>query len=102
MNDRLSIEQLIREKINQRRRQMLVHSCIYYVFDENIVSDATWSRWAMELVDLQKAYPEIANDCVYSDAFKDFDGSTGFHLPVRDPWVIGTAERLLDNRKEAN
>ena len=40
----------IKEKINQRRRQMLVHSCIYYRFDTNIVSDFDYDRWVNELM----------------------------------------------------
>ena len=30
----------IKEKIKQRRTQMLVHSCIYYELNDNIVPDA--------------------------------------------------------------
>ena len=48
----------IKEKIRQRRRQMLVHSYIYYELDDNIVSDAQWAKWAKELEQLQKNYPK--------------------------------------------
>ena len=27
--------------------------------------------------------------------FEDFDGSTGFDLPITEDWVIGIANRLL-------
>ena len=54
-------EQLkIAELILQRRLQMLVHSYIYYELNDNIISDNTWSKWAVELADLQNKYPEIA------------------------------------------
>ena len=43
----------IKELIKRRRLQLLIHSYIYYELNDNIVSDATWSKWAMELVKLQ-------------------------------------------------
>lgn len=85
----------IAELINRRRRQILVHSVIYYELNNNIISDATWSEWAMELVELQKQYPDIAASCVYHDAFKNFDGSSGFYLPLSDPWANKKARQLL-------
>lgn len=93
----IDMEQVIAELINRRRRQILVHSAIYYNLNSNIITDETWSKWATELVTLQKTYPYIAEKCVYADAFRDFDGSTGFDLPLRDPWVMERAERLLRN-----
>jgi hypothetical protein len=88
----------IKELINRRRRQILVHSIIYYSFDENIISDSQWSKWAEELVKLQQQYPEIARDCVYADAYENFDGSSGFNLPLNDPGAFNTAVRLLNWR----
>ena len=87
-------------KINQRRRQVLVHSVIYYTFDESIISDATWTRWATELEELQNAYPEIAEQCVYADEFRGFDHSSGFNLPLHDEWATRKAMQLLKWRKK--
>lgn len=89
------LEQSIGEKIQQRRLQILVHSCLYYELDNSIVSDATWNKWAKELIQLQKENPEIAKKVKYNEAFEGFDGSTGFNLPLKDEWVIGTAKYLL-------
>lgn len=77
-------EQEISELINRRRRQVLVHSVIYYEFNENLITDSTWSKWALELEELQRQYPEIAEKCVYADAFRNFDHSTGADLPLHD------------------
>ena len=44
----------IKERIRQRRAQMLVHSCLYYELNENIVDDHTWQKWADELEVLQR------------------------------------------------
>ena len=92
--------QSISEKIQQRRLQILVHSCIYYELNDSIISDATWNKWANELVQLQNENPEISKQVKYSKEFKDFDGSTGFNLPTKDIWVIGTAKYLLKIHNE--
>lgn len=49
---------------------MLVHSYIYYELNDNIISDSTWSKWAVELADLQNKYSEIAKTVEWSEAFK--------------------------------
>lgn len=85
----------IAEKIQQRRLQMLVHSYIYYDLDNNIVSDATWSRWAVELAQLQKDYPEIEKKVPYRDGFEEWDGSTGAFLPYKTPQIQRIAARLM-------
>jgi hypothetical protein len=89
----------IAEKIQRKRYQMLVHSYIYYEMNENIISDSQWSAWAMELVDLQKQYPEIAGRVPYAKDFEGWDGSSGAFLTYYDkPNIINTANRLLRDR----
>lgn len=83
------------ELINRRRRQILVHSIIYYRHNTSIIDDATWTKWALELVELQKQYPEIAREAPYAEEFKNFDGSTGFDLPLDDPWGNNKAMYLM-------
>ena len=34
----------ISELINRRRRQILVHSIIYYKMDKNLIADNAWSE----------------------------------------------------------
>ena len=81
--------------IKQRRLQLLVHSCIYYEFNQSVVDDATWTKWAVELERLQVAYPAIADKVDWAAAFKGFDHSTGYNLPVRDPWVMRKARQIM-------
>lgn len=95
------LEEELEEKINRRRRQILVHSIIYYRFNDSIISDAKWSIWAAELDALQKNYPNIAKNCVLSEAFANFDPSTGFDLPLDDPWGLKVAGQLLANRSRS-
>lgn len=90
----------VRSLILRRRLQVLVHSCIYYVFNENIVSDSTWSEWARELTQLQKDYPKIADRVDYAKEFKGFDASTGYHLPTRNIEIMNKAQDLLRLYKE--
>ncbi len=94
------VEQTIKEKIKQRRAQMLVHSYIYYQLDDNIVSDHTWQQWADELTELQNANPSECNIDYYDKEFKDWNGASGAFLPLDDPKVIAKAERLISFEKE--
>ena len=85
----------VAELITRRRRQVLVHSVIYYRYNENLISDATWSEWASELEKLQAKYPELAATLPLAQAFEGFDHSTGADLPLGDPWANGVALYLL-------
>lgn len=86
-------------KIRQRRRQILVHSYLYYDLDESIVSDDTWSRWAKELAALQVRFPNVAKKVEFNETFREFDGSTGFDLNYRDESIINAAHRTLNYHK---
>lgn len=81
--------------IKRRRLQLLVHSCIYYGMDFNLIDDHTFDKWSDELVQLQTQYPDISKQVEWYDAFKDWDGSTGAFLPLNDPCVISKAKYLL-------
>lgn len=78
----------IQSKIRQRRSQMLVHSYIYYVLDDNIVSDDKWQQWANELRDLQNQYPEYCKIKFFDREFSDWNGDTGAMLPFKNEYVI--------------
>lgn len=92
----------IAELIQQRRLQLLVHSCIYYHLNTNIISDKKWDEWARELKTLQEQYPDIAKQIMWYDAFKDWDASTGAFLPIKDEWVLKKAYLIStkSSRKE--
>lgn len=88
----------IKEKIRQRRRQMLVHSYIYYELDDNIVSDAQWAKWAKELEQLQRDYPKESAEVEEYEQFKDWDESSGAFLIFNDD-IKKVAKILLDNQE---
>lgn len=88
-------EKQVAELINRRRRQILVHSIIYYKMDKNLIADNAWSEWGAELENLQKMYPDIAEKVAYAKDFRDFDHSTGYSLPLDDPWAVNKARQLV-------
>lgn len=88
-------ELVIAELIQQRRYQLLIHSCIYYYLNANVISDKQWDEWARELKSLQKQYPDISKQVTLYEYFKDWDASTGAFLPIKLPWVIGIASRFV-------
>ena len=89
----------IAELIQRRRLQILIHSCIYYGMNKNIISDFQFDKWSEELELLQFLYPEISERVPWYQAFEDWDGSTGAFLPIDDVYVIGMAKRLLSYQK---
>lgn len=81
------------EAIMRRRRQMLLHSYLYYGADTHVVDDHTWTKWAQQLQRLQAKYGWKIS--WYDRYFKDWNGSTGHHLPMNDHHIIRVAERVL-------
>lgn len=97
----INYDNAVAAKIQQRRYQILVHSLLYYELDMNIVEDSKWSEWAMELVKLQEANPDIASRVIFAEAFKDFNGSTGHHLPYCDEQIVRIAYNLIKDLNTA-
>ena len=80
----------------------MVHSVIYYRMGDNLIEDDQWSKWALELEELQAKYPQIAAECPLAEAFKGFDHSTGQSLPLEDPWAVSKAAYLLNMKGGAS
>ncbi|MBP2704358.1 hypothetical protein JOL79_11095 [Microbispora sp. RL4-1S] len=92
----------VAELINRRRRQVLVHSILYYDMDSPLVTDAVFDQWARQLAQLQADHPVISGKVAYRwREFADFDGSTGYHLPLHDPHARSTALGLLQYARRA-
>lgn len=92
-------EETAAEFIHRRRLQIVIHSCIYYRFDENLISDHQWATWAKELVKAQELFPKVAEKQLWTNEFADFDGSTGYHLPINEAGVVKRASKLLQIAK---
>lgn len=83
----------IKSKIRQRRAQILIHSCLYYLLDDPIVSDDQWQAWANELAKLQEEHGHKIG--YYDRHFFGWDGSSGNFLPLKNPEVYEKAIRML-------
>lgn len=92
----------IYELIQRRRLQILVWSRMYYELDTSVVTDREFDKVGHELVKLQHDYPHISKIVAYAEEFADWDASTGFNLPLQDPWVCWKTEQLLksSNRRK--
>lgn len=78
---------------------MMVHSTLYYRLCTSIITDAAFDRWAYELCDLQRDYPEEAAAAPYAAEFSGWDATTGFDLPHSD-WALRKAAELLRYHNE--
>jgi hypothetical protein len=88
------------ELINRRKRQILVHSFLYYQLNENIIPDYQYDMWCKELAGLLVEYPDSASESTYYKEFLSFDGSSGYDLPFHYPEVQSTGYKLLRIHKE--
>lgn len=90
----------IEELIHHRRRQVLVHSILYYRLDTSIISDHLFDSWAKELAQVQRDNPEASERVIYHrDAFSNFNGETGHYLPLLDVQGTEVAFRILAHHK---
>ena len=62
------------ELINRRERQILVHSCLYYQFNENLIQDHVYDAWSKELAELIQNHKEEFKRSVHYTTFKDYEG----------------------------
>jgi hypothetical protein len=94
-------EKQVEELIHRRRRQVLVHSILYYHLDTNIIPDYVFDAWAHELADLQNANQQLSESIPYMRyAFADFTGDGGSHLPLMDARATKIALELLEHHKK--
>ena len=84
--------------INRKENQILVNSCIYYRFNDNLISDYQYDNIGLELIELSKKYPEKFKQSFHYQSFKDYVTSecpSGFNLPFNTPDVVKKAIHLL-------
>ena len=94
------MKQTILEKINQRERQLMVHCCLYYAMNTNIIDDDTYDKFSFELADLIKKYPDDFKKSVYHKDFLEFNPSTGLGIMYRKPEIIKVAYHLKQYHKK--
>lgn len=83
------------KEIVKLRREVIVHSYIYYGKDSNVISDHEWTAKAQKLASLHAKHGIAIN--FYDHFFEDWDGSSGHHFRSNwehDEGVIQAAEQL--------
>ncbi len=89
------MKNVICDRIGELRRNIAVHSYLYYRMYESVVPDAVFDMWCRELVKLQTEHPEESEKVVYHlDYFRDWEGASGFDFPFTDE-IKEQAEKLL-------
>ena len=88
----------IESVVNRKRRQIHVHSTLYYHLHENLISDAQFDKISNELVAMHIRYPELKHQGYASTLFADWTGDTGMHLPVTE-YTYGAAVWLLERAR---
>lgn len=84
---------------HQRMQQVLVHSCIYYDYNTNIVPDWQYDNWGNELIDIITKHPNVIQELPYGYMFSTYTTCcSGYDLPFRHPLIRSKAERLLKLR----
>ncbi len=95
------VKQTKLERVNQLRRCLLYHSCLYYKFGTSVIEDSTWDDWARELLKLQKN-DKLKKSGWNPQIFADWTGETGYHLPLDEDWVKQEALYMLKLFKDEN
>jgi NAD-dependent DNA ligase len=78
------------EKVEELRKQILLHSYIYYYLCSSVISDQEYDTLAKELQELEETYKGQGK---YAEEFKGFvKGTTsGFDLDYLKPEIIEEA-----------
>lgn len=86
----------IKELMNRRMRGILIHACLYYTFNYNIISDAEYDKRGLELMELIKKYPQHLDELEFGSDFKNYiDCPSAFNLNYRDPRILNRAYHLM-------
>ena len=77
--DGISVPTTVVSLMRRRRLQILVHSCIYYRFNTNLVTDHQYDSWGKELVELHRKYGVLKINC-YDKDFEEWQPREGDSL----------------------
>ena len=95
----ITVANSVIELINRRRRQILVHSYLYYELNTNLIQDHIFDKWCRELVQLHSKYPTESKRAVFSSVFIGWTGFSGYDLLSKDEsvknWAKCKSQQLL-------
>lgn len=79
----METDEHIKSLIRRRRKQLLVHRVLYYVYNTNLITDQQYDEWNRQLNELEDQYPYLAEQVEYhecspnrtvgSDNINDYD-----------------------------
>lgn len=62
------------------QNQIIVHSYLYYMENNSIISDGDYDKISQLLVKMKRTYPESYKKTRFYYAMQNFDGSTGYDI----------------------
>ena len=92
------MNQEILDLINRRENQILLHSCIYYKFNDNLIEDWQYDSIGKDLLELAKDYPDEFKASYHYEEFIDYvnsDTPSGFNLRYSTVENVSKAMHLL-------
>lgn len=92
------LNQDILDLINRRENQILLHSCIYYKFNDNLIEDWQYDSIGRDLLELSKDYPDEFEASYHYEEFIDYVNSetpSGFNLRYSTVENVSKAMHLL-------
>lgn len=98
------MSQILIDVIRELRAKILVHSHLYFLKNEELVTNETFDRWKSQLIDAQNKFN---HECTlnlelevnfFDSAFKDWDGKNSKNLPIWDKWVTDRVEVLINHK----
>jgi len=99
LNECVNIDHVLR-RIRRLRSVVTFNAGVYYEHNDTWITDQQWDAKAYLLVKLQKDFAYLLPYVGFFDhEFKDFDGSTGMHLPYNDGYFRDVYYRLQEYRQ---
>lgn len=88
--------------LQQKIRQFLLHSFLYYQMDESIISDKHYDALCLELMELLQQHPQSEKDPLRELVESSLDHeSSGFSIRNYPPTIISAAIHCLYQSKYA-
>lgn len=92
------------ERLEMQQRQLIVHSFIYYVLDDNIWTDQQYDKLAIDIENQKDT--KIFKESKFYSVFKDYTSATGVHLTHHGTYgndyyfhFLSLATRLIEHSR---
>lgn len=81
------------------RRQIHVHSILYYHLHSPLISDRDFDTLSTMLVKTMNTWPHLVNQGYEHEMFADWTGDTGMHLELTEN-ALAVAQSLLEMHEQ--